>query len=73
LQQGFIELNQSPFASSILFVKKLNGTLRFCVDYQKLNNLTQKDRYLLPLIGEMLARLSKVKVYTKLDIWQAFH
>lgn len=73
LQRGFIELSQSPFASPVLFVKKPNGALRFCVDYRKLNNLTWKDRYPLPLISETLARLSKAKVYTKLDIRQAFH
>lgn len=44
LQRGFIEPSQSPFASPILFVKKPSGALRFCVDYRKLNNLTQKDR-----------------------------
>jgi len=47
--------------------------LRFCVDFCKLNNLTRKDRYPLPLIDETLARLAKAKVYTKLDIRQAFY
>jgi hypothetical protein len=37
------------------------------------NDLTRKDRYPLPLIGETLARLAKAKIYTKLDIRQAFH
>jgi len=73
LQRGFIEPSQSPFASPVLFVKKPNGALRFCVDYRKLNDLTRKDRYPLPLINETLARLAKAKVYTKLDIRQAFH
>jgi hypothetical protein len=68
LQWGFIELSQSLFTSLILFVKKSNDALRFCIDYWKLNNLIWKDRYLLSLINEMLARLSKAKVYTKLDI-----
>jgi transposase InsO family protein len=73
LQRGFIEPSQSPFASPILFVKKPSGALRLCVDYRKLNDLTRKDRYPLPLIGETLARLAKAKIYTKLDIRQAFH
>jgi len=47
--------------------------LRFCVDFCRLNNLTCKDRYPLPLIDETLARLAKAKVYTKLDIRQAFY
>ena len=65
--------SQAPFVSPVLFVKKLNGGLRFCIDFRKINNLTRKDRYPLPLINETLARLSKAKIYTKLDIRQAFH
>ena len=66
-------LSQAPFVSPVLFVRKPNGSLRFCIDFRKLNNLTRKDRYPLPLINETLARLSKAKIYTKLDIRQAFH
>ena len=73
LSKGFIEPSQAPFASPILFVKKPNGGLRFCIDFRRLNELTRKDRYPLPLIDEMLARISKAKVFTKLDIRQAFH
>src|SRR4051794_17730092 len=73
LQRGFIEPSQAPYASPVLFIKKPSGALRFCVDYRKLNALTHKDRYLLPLIGEILARLARAKVYTKLDIRQTFH
>jgi hypothetical protein len=73
LDKGFIEPSQAPFASPILFVKKANGALRFCIDYRKLNAITRKDRYPLPLIDETLARLSRAKIFTKLDIRQAFH
>ena len=73
LNKGFIEPSQSPFATPVLFVKKANGSLRFCIDYQKLNQLTQKDRYLIPLLDKTLARLGRAKVFTKLDIRQAFH
>lgn len=73
LDKGFIEPSQAPFAAPILFVKKPNGGLRFCIDYRKLNNLTRKDRYPLPLLDETLTRMSRAKVFTKLDIRQAFH
>ena len=73
LDKGFIEPSQAPYASPVLFVKKPNGSLRFCIDYRKLNALTKKDRYPLPLIDETLARISSAKVFTKLDIRQAFH
>jgi hypothetical protein len=73
LAKGFIESSQAPFGAPILFVKKPNGSLRLCVDYRKLNALTRKDRYPLPLIDETLARMAAAKVYTKLDIRQAFN
>jgi hypothetical protein len=73
LQKGFIVDSQAPFASPTLFVKKANGSLRFCVDFRKLNALTRKDRYPLPLMDETFARLSRARVFTKLDIRQAFH
>ena len=68
LAKGFIISSKAPFASPILFAQKSDGSLRFCVDYRKLNALTKKNRYPLPLIDETLARLSKAKVFTKLDI-----
>jgi len=73
LDKGFIEPSQAPFSSPILFVKKHNGSLRFCIDFRKLNQITRKDRYPLPLIDETLARLNRAVVFTKLDIRQAFH
>ncbi|ESZ92702.1 hypothetical protein SBOR_6914 [Sclerotinia borealis F-4128] len=73
LAKGFIEPSQAPFAAPILFVKKADGSLRLCIDYRKLIALIRKDRYPLPLIDETLARLQGAKIYTKLDIRQAFH
>jgi hypothetical protein len=55
LDKGFIEPSQALFAASVFFVKKPDGSLRFCIDYRKLNLLTKKDRYPLPLINETLA------------------
>ena len=73
LHKGFIEASQAPWAAPILFVRKHDGGLRFCVDYRKLNAITRKDRYPLPLIEETLARIAKAKYFTKIDIRQAFH
>ena len=73
LDKGFIEATSAPFASPILFVKKADGTLRLCVDYRQLNKVTKKNQYPLPLVDEILAKLSKAKIYTKLDIRAAFN
>ena len=73
LSKGFIDSSQAPFAAPILFAQKANGGLHFCVDYHKLNAATRKDCYPLPLLDETLAQISKGKIFTKLDICQAFH
>jgi hypothetical protein len=73
LDKGFIDISQAPFASLVLFIKKLNSSLRFYINFRKLNRLTRKDRYLLPLINKTFARLAKAKVFIKLDIRQAFY
>ena len=73
LDKGFIEASSILFAAPVLFVKKKDSSLRFYIDYRKLNELTKKDRYLLPLIAEILVRLNKATVFIKLDIRQAFY
>ena len=73
LAKGFIEPSQSPFTAPILFIKKADRWLQFCIDFQKLNRLTHKDQYPLPLIDKLLARISRAKVFTKLDIRQVFY
>ena len=52
---------------------KLRGGIRFCVDYRPLNKLIKKDAYSILLIKETLAQLKNAKVFTKIDIRQAFH
>jgi len=56
-----------------MFIKKKDGKLRLCVDYRELNDMTKKDRYLLPLIGKALDRLQGARFFTKLDIKDAYH
>jgi hypothetical protein len=73
LKKRFIVASRSFFASSVMFMKKTNESLRFCVDYRKLNQLIKKNRYSLSLIEETLAHLSKIKYFIKLDIRQTFH
>jgi hypothetical protein len=55
LDKGFIEASQALYTAPVLFVKKPDGSLRFCIDFWKLNQLTHKDRYPLSLIDETLA------------------
>jgi hypothetical protein len=54
LNKGFIVLSQALYTSLVLFVKKPNRGLQFCINYQKLNIIICKDQYLLSLIDETL-------------------
>jgi hypothetical protein len=73
LDKGFIKASQALYAAPMLFVKKPDRSLRFCINFQKLNQITCKDRYSLLLINKTLAWISRAKIFIKLDIWQAFH
>ena len=57
LKKRYIIFNYILFASLILFIEKLNGKLRFYVDYRRLNTIIKKNRYLIPLINEVFIRL----------------
>ena len=73
LANGFIRPSKSPAGAPILFDRKPDGSLRLCVDYRGLNNLTIKNQYLLPLIGKSLDRLGRAKQFTQLDLTNAYH
>ncbi|SJK99846.1 uncharacterized protein ARMOST_03157 [Armillaria ostoyae] len=68
LESGRIRESKSPFASPFFFVKKKDGSLRPVQDYRKLNEMTIKNRYPLPLISELIDKLQGVKYFTKLDV-----
>ena len=61
LDKGFIRVSNSLAAAPVLFIKKLKGGLRFCVNYRRLNRVIKKDRYPLPFIYETLRNINKAK------------
>jgi hypothetical protein len=73
IEKGFIQPSSSPARAPVLFVKKKDGTLRLCIDYRGLNDMTIKNRYPLPLIQETLDRVGGAKIYTKLDLRGAYN
>jgi len=74
LTKRFIINLNSLFILPVLFVKKPNNNkLRFYIDFRKLNILTKNDSYPIPKIDKLLAKISKTKVFTKLNIRQAFY
>ena len=73
LKKNFIEASSALYSLPIMLAVKLGGGIRFCIDYQKLNELTKKDAYPILLIAETLAQLSHARVFTKIDIQQVFY
>jgi len=73
LNKEFIFFSFASYVSLILFAEKKDESLRFCVDYRKLNALTKRDHYSLPLIDETFARIQESKYLTRLNIIVAFN
>jgi hypothetical protein len=73
LQSGMITTSTSPFASPVLLVPAKDGSWQFCVDYRRLNSITVKNKFPMPLIEEILDELTEAKFFTKLDFTSGFH
>ncbi len=73
LNKEFIFFSFASYISLILFAEKKDESLRFCVDYRKLNALIKRNRYSLLLIDETLARIQESKYLTRLNIIVAFN
>jgi hypothetical protein len=71
LESGILHRSTSATPTPIILVKKNDGSLRLYVDYRALNAITTKNHYPLPVISEMLDRMHKAKVFTKLDLGSA--
>ncbi len=73
LNKSFISFSSTSYASFILFVEKKNDSLRFCVDYRKLNALIKRNRYFLSLIDETFACIQDSKYLIQLNIIVIFN
>jgi len=73
LNKNFISFSLISYASLILFIEKKDDSLRFCIDYRKLNALIKRNRYSLFLIDETLARIQGSKYLTRLNIIVVFN
>ena len=75
LRKGLIEPSDSEWASPVLMVGKKDGSLRFCIDYRRLNDITKHDAFPLPNINDCLSSLGKgCSYFSSLDLasgyWQ---
>ncbi len=73
LDKGFIRPSVSPWGVLVLFVKKKDGTLCLCIDYQQLNKVTIKNRYPLPHVDDLFDQLRGAAVFFKIDLRSRYY
>ena len=73
LEKGFIRPSVSPWRALVLFVRKKDGSMRLCIDYQKLNQVTIKNQYSLPRIDDLFDQLRNSKIFSKIDLRFGYH
>jgi hypothetical protein len=73
LAKGFIRPSSSPWGCPAIFVKKKDQTLRMCVDYRPLNEVTIKNKYPLPRIDILFDQLTGARVFSKIDLRSGYH
>ncbi|XP_039043778.1 uncharacterized protein LOC120183052 [Hibiscus syriacus] len=73
LDKGFIRPNMSHWGDSVLFVKKKDGSMRLCIEYQQLNKVTIKNKYHFPIIDDLFDQLKVALVFSKIDLRYGYH
>ncbi len=72
LEMGVIEESRSDWVSPIVLVPKTDGSVRFCVDYRKVNAVSKFDAYPMPRVDELLDRLGTARFYSTLDLTKGY-
>jgi hypothetical protein len=72
-QKGYIRPSSSPWGAPVLFVSKKDGSMRMCIDYRSLNEVTIKNKYPLPRIDDLFDQLQGAKYFSKIDLRFGYH
>ena len=73
MDKGYIWPSVSPWGALVLFLKKKDGTMRMCMDYQQLNKLTVNNKYPLQRIDDLFDQVKGAIVFSKIDLWSGYH
>ena len=73
MEKGFIRPTVSPWGGPTLFAKKKDGSLRMCIDYHRLNQVTVKNCYPLPMIDDLFDQLRGANCFSKIDLRSGYH
>jgi hypothetical protein len=71
--KGFIHPSSPPWEARVLFVEKKDGTQRMCVDYRSLNEVTIKNKYLLPTIEDLFDQMKGASIFSKIGLRSRYH
>jgi hypothetical protein len=72
-EAGYIRPSSSPWGAPVLFVQKKDGSQRMCVDYRSLNDVTIKNKYMLPCIDDLFDQMRGARVFSKIDLRSGYH
>ncbi|GFO36666.1 polyprotein [Plakobranchus ocellatus] len=72
LEQDIIRPSTSPYCSPITVVNKPDGSIRLCIDFRKLNSITEFDNESIPQLEEIMTRVHKAKYFSKLDMTKGY-
>ena len=73
VELGVVVPSTSPWASPIVPVPKTDGSIRLCIDYRRINAITEADPYYMTTLEEILERVGGSRCVSKLDLCKGFY
>lgn len=72
IEAGIIKPIESDWSSPVVLGTKKDGSLRFCVDYRRLNDVMKRNRWQIPRVDEIFEEIKGSTVFTAIDIFQSY-